>query len=135
MGQPGLFFVYFRSFQTNNTIFIANQCVHPVYGARIQTHDLSNTRPGPLDKGSHPNNNWFKNCEVYSDISTSWNLSILSFQVWEWSRFESGTQHWQIIGKARQGSLMPADVKGGLFTNEWLTCLWAVTTGDVTLYI
>ena len=24
--NPGLFFVYFRSFQTNNTIFATNQC-------------------------------------------------------------------------------------------------------------
>ena len=45
--NPGLFFVYFRSFQTNiNSIFTLNQCekchVHPVSGARIQTHDLWN---------------------------------------------------------------------------------------------
>ena len=37
-----LFFVYFRSFQTNNTIFTTNQCekcpnVHLVYSAGIQT--------------------------------------------------------------------------------------------------
>ena len=42
----GLFFVYFRSFQTNNTIFTTNQCekchVHPVSGAGIRTHDLWN---------------------------------------------------------------------------------------------
>ena len=35
--NPGLFVVYFRSFQTNNTIFTTNQCekchVHPVYSA------------------------------------------------------------------------------------------------------
>ena len=44
--NTGLFFVYFRSFQTNNTIFTTNQCEkchgHPVYGARIRTHDLQN---------------------------------------------------------------------------------------------
>ena len=39
------FFVHFWSFQTNiNTIFTTNQCekcqLHPVYGARIRTHDL-----------------------------------------------------------------------------------------------
>ena len=47
MGRPGLFFVYFRSFQTNIiTIFTTDQCekchVHPVYGAGIRTHDLRN---------------------------------------------------------------------------------------------
>ena len=26
MGQPSLFFMYFRFFQTNSTIFTANQC-------------------------------------------------------------------------------------------------------------
>ena len=46
------FFVYFRSFQINNTIFTANLCekipnVHPVYGAGIQTHDLSNMSRHP----------------------------------------------------------------------------------------
>ena len=44
--NPGLFFVYFRSFQTNNTIFTTNECekrhVHPVSGAGIRTHDLWN---------------------------------------------------------------------------------------------
>ena len=44
--NPGLFFVYFPSFQTNiNTIFRAIQCekcqFHPVYVARIRTHDFS----------------------------------------------------------------------------------------------
>ena len=43
MGQPGLFLVYFRSFQTNiNTIFATNQCekcqFQPVYGAGIRIH-------------------------------------------------------------------------------------------------
>ena len=44
--NPGLFFVYFWSFQTNNIIFTTNQCekchVHSVYGAGIQTHDFWN---------------------------------------------------------------------------------------------
>ena len=44
--NPGLFFVYFQSFQTNiNTIFTTNQCEKcqflRVYGAGIRTHDLS----------------------------------------------------------------------------------------------
>ena len=47
IGQPGLFFVYFWSFQTNITIFTTNKCekcqVHPVYGTGIRTHDLSIT--------------------------------------------------------------------------------------------
>ena len=41
--NTGLFFVYFRSFQTNNTNFFNKYMwknVHPVYGARIQTYDL-----------------------------------------------------------------------------------------------
>ena len=42
--NPGLFFIYFRPFQTNNTILKqinVKKChVHPVYGARIRTHDL-----------------------------------------------------------------------------------------------
>ena len=44
--NPSLFFVYFRSFQTNNTFFTTNECekchVHPVSGAGIRTHDLWN---------------------------------------------------------------------------------------------
>ena len=46
LGQPRPLFVYFRSFQTNNTIFTTNQCkkchFHPVSGAGIRTHDLWN---------------------------------------------------------------------------------------------
>ena len=41
----GLFFFYFRSFQTNIiAIFTTNICenVHPVYGAGIRNHDLWN---------------------------------------------------------------------------------------------
>ena len=53
LANPGLFFVYFCYFQTSN-IFLqqinVKKCsnVHPVYGAGIRTHDLSNitTRPG-----------------------------------------------------------------------------------------
>ena len=39
-----LFRFYFQSFQTNKTIFTTNICenVHPVYGARIRTHNLWN---------------------------------------------------------------------------------------------
>ena len=56
MGQPGLFVIYFRSFQTNNPIFTTNQyekChFHPVYCTGIWTHVPSNmtTRPGLLTK-------------------------------------------------------------------------------------
>ena len=53
--NPGLLFVYFRSFQTNNTIFNTNPCekchVHPVYRARIRTHDLLNMSHIPLNQG------------------------------------------------------------------------------------
>ena len=58
--NPGLFFIYFQSSKTKNTIFTTIQCkkcrVHPVYGARIWTHDLSNMSrlPLALDQGSHP---------------------------------------------------------------------------------
>ena len=43
-----------------NTNFTTNRYVkniHPVYGARIRTHDLWNMSllPGPLDQGSRPN--------------------------------------------------------------------------------
>ena len=40
--NQGLFFVYFWSFQTKNTIFTTNQCenVHSVYSVGIQSHDL-----------------------------------------------------------------------------------------------
>ena len=50
--NPDLFFIYFQSFQTKCTIFTTNQCekcqVHPVYGAGIQTNDLSNLSRLPL---------------------------------------------------------------------------------------
>ena len=43
----GLFYINFRGFQTNNTILQKSnvkKChIHPVYGTRIQTYDLSNT--------------------------------------------------------------------------------------------
>ena len=46
LANPGLFSVYFWSFQANNTIFTRNQCekrpsVHPVYSARIRTQSLT----------------------------------------------------------------------------------------------
>ena len=52
LANPGLFFVYFWSFQTNNTIFTTNQCekcpnVHLVNGARIRTHNLQNMSHHP----------------------------------------------------------------------------------------
>ena len=43
--SPASFPVYFRSVQTNITIFTTNKCaknVHPVHGAGIWTHDLWN---------------------------------------------------------------------------------------------
>ena len=55
MGQPGLFFLYFWSFQTNNTIFATNQCkkfhVHPTapgFKPTTSHHEVSaiTTRPG-----------------------------------------------------------------------------------------
>ena len=52
--NPGLFFVYFRSFETNNTIFTTMwKNVHQISGAGIWTHDLSNMSrlPKPLDQG------------------------------------------------------------------------------------
>ena len=57
MGNPGLFFAYFRLFKQKlqflQQINVKN--VHPVYGAGIGTHDLRNMRflPKPLDQGSH----------------------------------------------------------------------------------
>ena len=57
MGQPRLFFVYFRSFHTKQYNFynkINTKNVHPVYGTWIQTHNLTNMscHPLPLDQGS-----------------------------------------------------------------------------------
>ena len=47
---PGLFFVYFWSFQTNNTILhqIYVKNVHPVYRAGIRTHNLSEQKSLPI---------------------------------------------------------------------------------------
>ena len=44
MANPGLFVIYFWSFQTNITILqqIYVKNVHPVYGSGIQTHDFRN---------------------------------------------------------------------------------------------
>ena len=65
MGIPGLFFYYFWSFQTNNTIFTTKQCekcpnINLVYGAEIRTHDLLNVNhhPLPLDHGCRPKQNF-----------------------------------------------------------------------------
>ena len=47
--NPGLFFIYFQSFQTNNTILqqINAKNVYPVYGAQIWTHNLLNMSHHP----------------------------------------------------------------------------------------
>ena len=53
--NPGLFFVYFRSFSNKHYNFYNMwKNVHPVYGAGIRTHDLRNVSlfPLPLDQGS-----------------------------------------------------------------------------------
>ena len=57
--NPGLFFVYFGSFQTNITNFYNKYMwknFHPVYGAGIWTHDHRNMSllPLPLDQGYRP---------------------------------------------------------------------------------
>ena len=54
--NPGLFFDYFQSFfkKTQFLQHINVKNVHPVYGARIRTHDLSNMsrrHPKLLDQG------------------------------------------------------------------------------------
>ena len=51
MGQPGLFFVYFWSFQTNNTIFTTNQCEKMSYPSSIRRRDLN---PRSLECESPP---------------------------------------------------------------------------------
>ena len=54
----GLFFIYVRFFQTNNTIIqqINVKNVHRVSSGEIQTHGLLNMSllPEPLDQGSRP---------------------------------------------------------------------------------
>ena len=58
--NPGLFFVYFRSFSKKHQYNFYKKSmwknVHPVYGARIRSHNLSNLsrHPQPLDQGSSP---------------------------------------------------------------------------------
>ena len=47
--NAGLFFVYFRSFQTNNTIFTTNQCEN--FPSSIRCWDLN---PQPLEHKSSP---------------------------------------------------------------------------------
>ena len=56
MGQPRLLFHLFSVFTNKQYNFTTNQCekchVHPVYGARIWTHNLSNMSclPYPLER-------------------------------------------------------------------------------------
>ena len=58
MGQPRPLINSFLVFSNKQYIFISNQCekyqFHPVYGAGIQTHNLTNMSPLPLplDQGS-----------------------------------------------------------------------------------
>ena len=61
MGQPWPIFLFIFGLFKNNTIFTTNQCekcpnFHPVYGAGIQTHNLSNVscHSLPQDQGSRP---------------------------------------------------------------------------------
>ena len=60
MGQPLSLFVYFQSLQSNKSIFRQTNVknVHPVSGARIQTHSLLilSILPEPLDQGSRSYN-------------------------------------------------------------------------------
>ena len=54
---PGLFFIYFRLFSSKHYNFYNKYMwnnVHPVYGARIRTHDLQymSLLPQPLDQRS-----------------------------------------------------------------------------------
>ena len=49
--NPGLFFIYFWYFQTNNTIFTPNQCEKMLFTSSIQ-HRYSN--PQPLEHESSP---------------------------------------------------------------------------------
>ena len=67
LGQPGLLFVYFRSFQKHYNFYNKYMWknVHPVYGAGIQTHNLRNceslpitTRPGLPPKEHEMFNHW-----------------------------------------------------------------------------
>ena len=49
--NPGLFFIYFRSFQTNNTIFTANQCEKMSCPSSIRCQD---SNPQPFEHESPP---------------------------------------------------------------------------------
>ena len=49
--NPGLFFVYFWSFQTNNTIFTANQCEKMSCPSSILCRD---SNPQPFERESPP---------------------------------------------------------------------------------
>ena len=59
MGQSGLFFVYFKSFQSNDTILQQTNVknVHQVSSSGNQTLYFRNKSllPKPLDQGSCPN--------------------------------------------------------------------------------
>ena len=48
---PGLFFVYFRLFQTNNTIFTTNECEKMSCPSSIRRQD---SNPRPLERESPP---------------------------------------------------------------------------------
>ena len=73
MGKPRPLFHFFLVFSKNNTLQFLQQInvknVRPVYGARIQNHDLSNMsrRPKPLDQGSRPREH---RCFAYGFIVT-----------------------------------------------------------------
>ena len=80
-------FIYFRSFQTNITIFTTNICenVHPVYGAGIRAHDLWNMSllPLPLHQGSRPYEHFFKSfcfciTQLQSPIMVTSSLMIVA---------------------------------------------------------
>ena len=47
IGQPRPLLVYFRSFQVLLQFLKQIKNIHPVYGARIQTHNLWNMSPFP----------------------------------------------------------------------------------------
>ena len=60
MAIPGVFFVFIFGFSGKYLYNMMWKSVHPVFGARIRTHDILNTSllPKPLDRG--PKNFMFK---------------------------------------------------------------------------
>ena len=92
--NPGLFFVYFLSFQTDITVFTTNKSlVHLVYGAMIRTHNLWNIccLPSPLDQGSRPGTGFL--CEVKQSLLFSaiqFDVGGLSKNILKKSKNESG---------------------------------------------